>query len=171
MSIIEAELKPPAPPLHIRVRLAGPRDLEDLCDLLDDREHSREQVLNWLDARMAGDLCLTAVIAAELMFGVARLPDGARKQQLAQAVCAMLEQDFTGRVLPFDLAAASVYAEMVAQRERAGHPIAMADAQIAAICLVHGATLATRTHKHFEGVGLQIVNPWEAGGLPKPQVG
>ena len=49
MSIIEAELKPPAPPLHIRVRLAGPRDLEDLCDLLDDREHSREQVLTWLE--------------------------------------------------------------------------------------------------------------------------
>ena len=49
MSIIEAELEPPAPPLHIRVRLAGPRDLEDLCDLLDDREHSREQVLTWLE--------------------------------------------------------------------------------------------------------------------------
>ena len=49
MSIIEAELKPPAPPLHIRVRLAGPRDLEDLCDLLDDREQSREQVLTWLE--------------------------------------------------------------------------------------------------------------------------
>ena len=135
------------------------------------RPRPATQVLNWLDARMAGDLCLTAVIAAELMFGVARLPDGARKQQLAQAVCAMLEQDFTSRVLPFDLAAASVYAEMVAQREQAGHPIAMADAQIAAICLVHGATLATRNHKHFEGVGLQIVNPWAAGGLPEPEVG
>lgn len=49
MSIIEAELEPPAPPLHIRVRLAGPRDLEDLCDLLDDREHAREQVLTWLE--------------------------------------------------------------------------------------------------------------------------
>ena len=49
MSIIEAELKPPAPPLQIRVRLAGPRDLDDLCDLLDDREHAREQVLTWLE--------------------------------------------------------------------------------------------------------------------------
>lgn len=120
-------------------------------------------VLRWLDAQVPGDLWLNAVVAAELMFGVARLPDGARKQQLARAVSAMLEQDFAGQVFAFDLAAASVYAEMVAQRERLGRPIAMADAQIAAICLNHGASLATRNAKHFEGLELMIIDPWASG--------
>ena len=117
-------------------------------------------VLTWLDAQTPSELWLTAVVAAELTYGVSRLPEGARKQQLAHNVAAMLEQDFSGQVLAFDLAAASIYAELVAQRDRAGRPIAMADAQIAAICLAHGASLATRNEKDFEGLGLVIINPW-----------
>ena len=117
-------------------------------------------VLAWLDAQEPRDLWLTAVVAAELMSGVTRLPAGARKQQLAHGVAAMLEQDFAGQVLAFDLAAASVYADLVAQRERSGKPIGMADAQIAATCLVHQATLVTRNLKDFEGLGLTLINPW-----------
>ena len=122
-------------------------------------------VLAWLDAQAPSELWLTAVGAAELMFGIARLDDGARKQQLARTVSAMLETDFAGQVLPFDLAAASVYAQMVAQRERMSKPIAMADAQIASVCLAHGTTLATRNQKHFDGVGLTIINPWSGSGV------
>lgn len=32
---------------------------------------------------------------------------------------------------------------------------------IGAICLVHGATLATRNVRDFEGIGLKLVNPFE----------
>lgn len=117
-------------------------------------------VLNWLDRQDDAQLALCAVVAAELMYGVARLPDGTRKQQLVQQLLAMLEQDFAQRVLPFDLTAASLYAELVAQRERAGRPISMADAQIAATCLAHGATLVTRNEKDFEDLGLTLINPW-----------
>ena len=49
MSIIEAEIEPHQMPLAIRVRLAGPRDIEDLTDLLDSGENGREQVLTWLE--------------------------------------------------------------------------------------------------------------------------
>ena len=124
------------------------------------RAQPHAAVLAWLDAQEPRDLWLTAVVAAELMSGVARLPDGARKQQLAHGVAAMLEQDFAGQVLAFDLAAASVYADLVAQRERSGKPIGMADAQIAATCLVHQATLVTRNLKNFERLGLTLLNPW-----------
>jgi len=125
------------------------------------RPNPEPAVLVWLDAQRPGDLWLSSVVAAELMFGVARLPEGSRKQQLAQAVSAMLEQDFAGRILPFDLAAAVAYATLVAERERAGASIAMADAQIAAICRVSGAALATRNQKHFAGMGLTLINPWD----------
>lgn len=128
------------------------------------RARPEPAVIAWLDAQVPGELWLTAVIAAELMFGVARLPDGARKRDLAQAVHATLEEDFAGRVLPFDLAFASVYADLCAQRERAGLPAAMADAQIAASCLAHGATLATRNQSHFAGLGLALIDPWAAAG-------
>lgn len=122
-------------------------------------------VLAWFDAQVPSALWLTAVGAAELMFGVARMDQGARRQQLARNLSAMLETDFDGRVLPFDLAAASVYAQLAAQRERIGRPVAMADAQIASVCLAHGASLATRNHKHFDGLGLTIINPWGTAAL------
>jgi predicted nucleic acid-binding protein len=119
-------------------------------------------VLAWLNDQPADTLWLNSVVVSELLYGVARLPDGKRRAQLALAVQAMLAEDFAGRVLPFDLEAAVVYADLVAMRERQGQPIDVADAQIAAICLAHGATLATRNTKHFEGVGLTLMNPWVA---------
>lgn len=119
------------------------------------------EVLAWLDAQNPEQLWLNSVVVAELLVGVWRLADGRRKQALAQAVGDMLEQDFAGRVLPFDVDAASAYAALVTQRERQGRPVAMADAQIAATCLAHGAQLATRNHRHFEELGVRLVNPWQ----------
>ncbi len=124
-------------------------------------------LLAWLDAQAPSALWLNSVVAAELLFGVARLPEGARKQQLALAVSAMLEQDFAGQILSFDLSAASVYAVMLAERERIGKSMAMADAQIAAICLSRDAVLATRNTKHFEGLGLTLINPWHSQVSPE----
>jgi toxin FitB len=125
------------------------------------RARPEPAVLTWLDRQQPDQLWLTAVNVAELMVGVARLPPGLRRQQLAEGVAGVLEQDFAGRVLSFDTDAAAVYAELVAVRERAGRPIAIADAQIAAICLRHGATLATRNQKDFDALGLPLVNPWD----------
>lgn len=117
-------------------------------------------VLAWLNDQAADTLWLNSVVASELLYGVARLPDGKLRAQLAQALQAMLAEDFSDRVLPFDLEAALVYADMVAMRELQGQPVDAADAQIASICVAHGAQLATRNTKHFDGLGLPLVNPW-----------
>lgn len=118
------------------------------------------QVEKWLNAQVSDTLWLNSVVVAELLFGVARLPEGARKQQLASAIQATIEQDFAGRILSFDLEAAVVYAQITSRCEAMGRPIDAADAQIAAMCLVQNAPLATRNTKHFEGIGLQVINPW-----------
>lgn len=118
-------------------------------------------VLNWLNTQIAEELWLNSVVVSELLFGIARLPAGARKRQLADTFAAMLSEDFAGRVLPFDLEAAVIYAQLAAGCEAKGRPVAMADGQISAICLAQGATLATRNLKHFEGLGLGLVNPWD----------
>ena len=118
------------------------------------------QVVRWLDAQQPDLLWLTSINVAELLFGLARLPDGARKRALAKAIAAMLEQDFAGRILSFDVEAATVFASLAAQRERIGQPVCQADAQIASICLAHHAQLATRNTRHLENLGLVLLNPW-----------
>jgi toxin FitB len=120
------------------------------------------RVLAWLDDQPTAEIATTAVTAAELLYGIARLPNGRRKVALDQAVRAMLEDDFRDRVEPFDRHAAAAYALVVAGRDRLGRPISVADAQIAAICRARPATLATRNTKDFQDTGIELIDPWQS---------
>ncbi|MGH3396924.1 MAG: type II toxin-antitoxin system VapC family toxin, partial [Streptosporangiaceae bacterium] len=117
----------------------------------------------WLDALDSSEVGTTAITAAELWYGVTRLPAGRRRTELTEAVRGLLEDDFGQRVAPFDAVAAQVYGLVVTDREQSGRPIGVADAQIGAVCRGLGATLATRNTKDFEGTGVDLVNPWAAG--------
>jgi predicted nucleic acid-binding protein len=64
-------------------------------------------------------------------------------------------------VLPFNLASARQFAEIVASRRRTGRPIHEMDAEIAAIALSNRATLATRDVGDFADCQVNVVNPWE----------
>lgn len=125
------------------------------------RPRPEPRVLAWLEA-LKDDVAITAVTLAELLAGVRRLPSGQRKTDLAVAIDrAIRPYRATRSVLAFDDAAAAEYAEILVKREHAGRPISMADAQIAAICRLHGATCATRNTKDFARTGVQVVNPWK----------
>ena len=119
-------------------------------------------VLAWFAGHAADSLFLTAISEAELRTGAAILPAGQRRDRLAGAIDAMIDQDFAGRILPFDSLAARSYAEIAAARRIAGKPIMDADCQIAAISRACGAAIATRNVKDFEGCGIDIINPWNA---------
>jgi toxin FitB len=113
----------------------------------------------WFRRQSATDLFTTAVCQAEVLVGVAMLPDGRRKRQLKTAALSVLDL-FAGRILPFDSAAAAAYAEIVAGRQQIGRPINDFDAQIAAIARSRGMALATRNGPDFEGIGLRVIDPW-----------
>ncbi|WP_309615338.1 type II toxin-antitoxin system VapC family toxin [Salinibacterium sp.] len=118
-------------------------------------------VVSWLDAQQASTLCITAVTAAELFYGVERMASGKRRMRIASAIADMLEFDFADRVLPFDVSSSLEYGRIVGQREQLGHRIGMADAMIAATALSTGASLfATRNTKDFTDTDLRLVNPW-----------
>ena len=133
-------------------------DTNVLSELM--RAQAEPAVVDWLDRHEQDSLAVTAVTVAELLYGIARLPEGRRKTGLRDAALQMLDEEFAGRVLVFDEDAAVHYAALVSQRERTGHPISMADAQIAAICRHHAAALATRNTKDFDGVDIVLANPW-----------
>jgi hypothetical protein len=116
-------------------------------------------VVAWVDAQI--DLAIAAPSLAELRFGVARLPEGKRRTTLGEAIDQLVSDDLSGLVLPFDAACATAYGRIVAARERAGRPIGITDAQIAAICGVHDAVLSTRNVRDFVGTEIDIVDPWD----------
>lgn len=119
------------------------------------------RVLAWVEA-ITDDVALTTITLAELLAGARRLPEGRRRSDLVSAIeDATRPYRDTRSLLAFDEDAADAYADIVAVRMASGRPISMADAQIAAICRVHDATLATRNTGDFEGTGVALVNPWE----------
>lgn len=116
-------------------------------------------VVAWVDRQPAEEVCTTSVTLAEVRYGIARLPAG-RRRDLLDAVADDVFGGFEEQVLPFDAGAAAHYARIVVERERAGTPISGFDAQIAAVCRTHRAGLATRNTDDFDGLGLDLVNPW-----------
>ncbi|MEM9763302.1 MAG: type II toxin-antitoxin system VapC family toxin [Pseudomonadota bacterium] len=121
------------------------------------------RVAAWLAQQDGGQAYLTAITEAELRTAVAITPDGKRRDDLAQAIDAMLREDFRGRILPFDSAAAGAYATIAASRRAAGRPISLFDCQIAAIGRLHSAAVATRNARDFEGAGIEVIDPWALG--------
>jgi predicted nucleic acid-binding protein len=117
-------------------------------------------VSSWLDALPPGLTFISSITIAEIESGLAIMPDGRRKTEVVRATRKALKQ-FEGACASFDALAAYRYADIRATRRRSGRPISYQDAQIAAIAVTAGLTLATRNTKDFEGIdGLSLVDPW-----------
>ena len=116
-------------------------------------------VRNWLNDQVAETLFLSSVTLAELLFGIAALPEGRRKKALADTLDGLLEL-FDDRVLSFDTAAARHYADLTATPRAGGKGFQTPDGYIAAIAASKGFTIATRDTSPFEAAGVPVVNPW-----------
>ena len=126
------------------------------------------QVANWMVQHKPELLFTAAVCQAEILSGIAVLPQGRRREGLEAAALAMFREDFAGRVLPFESDAAEIYAELFAARRAAGRPASTADLMIASIARSRGATVVTRDTAGFEGCGLTLIDPWGIRDVPTP---
>lgn len=135
-------------------------DTNVLSELM--REQPAAAVLDWFSQNTRVSMQTSSITQAEILTGIALLPNSKRRTALAVAAEQMFEEDFAGLCLPFDAVAAKTYAVIVATRTRQGQPISTEDAQIAAIALAAGLTVVTRNIKDFDNIdGLPLVNPWQ----------
>jgi toxin FitB len=125
------------------------------------RAEPAPRVAAWVRSRDRRELRMTSITLAEIRYGIARLPEGRRKQVLLNTADDIF-RSFSDQVLPVDAAAAEQYAVIASTRERAGKPIAGSDALIAAVCRSRGAVLATRNLADFDGTGIDVMDPWAA---------
>lgn len=133
-------------------------DTNVLSELM--RVNSDPHVEQWLGSQPDASIFTSAITEAELRCGAALLPSGKHRAALTAEIEGMLEENFSGRVLPFDSLAAQAFAAVASERRQAGKPISQADAQIAAVARSRGASLATRNASNFEGCGIEVINPW-----------
>lgn len=120
-----------------------------------------QTVKSWADSQPRESLFTTTITQAEILYGIAILPEGNRKQRLQDAAHVVFNEEFLNQILLFDSESAEHFASIAADRKGQGKPISQFDAQIAAICRSHQATLATRNTDDFANCGIDIINPWE----------
>lgn len=117
-------------------------------------------ILAWLDSLPPESVWTTSITVLEVKMGLELLASGRRRVTLEDAFTKMLEDDFEGRIVPFDTAAALAAGRIGAERRRAGRPMEVRDLQIAGIAVARKATIATRNIRHFDGLGPALVDPW-----------
>lgn len=131
-------------------------DTPVLSGLMDPTPDPR--LLDWFARHPAATLYISTVTEAELLAAAARLPDGLRQRTITQ-IDAMVGEDFAGRVLTLDSAAARDLAAILARSARIGRSLPLAGAQNAAIARANGARLATRDPSLYDGFGIDCLNP------------
>jgi toxin FitB len=119
-----------------------------------------DAVADWKRVHAAAGFYLCGVVVMELSYGAERFfrKTGSRRYHASLAATLVL---FDGKIFDVRQADALLAGELRARRDATGRPISVQDAMIAAICLAHSATLATRNTKDFEGLDLRLVNPFE----------
>ena len=125
------------------------------------KQRPDENVRRWLNRQQPAEIFVTAIARAEMLSGIALMPEGKRRAGMWAATERVFAEQFPDKVLAFDGDAATAYAEIVAARKRRGRPVSGFDALIAAIARAHKAAVATRDVGGFEHAGIAIINPWE----------
>lgn len=134
-------------------------DTDVISELM--KSQPEPKVERWAKSRGESSY-ICAINRAEIEYGIASLPPGKRKAQLAESAAKVFAA-FADRCLPFDAGDCPHYAAIRAGDKKGGRPLGgdkmMADAMIAAVARRHRFTLATRNIKHFPQ-DMDIVDPW-----------
>jgi predicted nucleic acid-binding protein len=109
-------------------------------------------------AERPGDLFLVPPVAAEIHYGIARLPSGSRRSQLLRGEYgrwrAML------RWLDWGEESCAIFGEQKARLEARGTRLDDMDLAVAAIALAYGLGVATCNARHFSRIESLRVLDW-----------
>lgn len=130
--------------------------LLDTCVLSELRKpHPHDKVTAWLQRNRKTVMCLSVVTIGEIEAGIAkqRKADPVFADHLGRWLDGLIDH-YGERILPIHLEIARLWGTMNPQAGNA------TDKLIAATALAHELKLVTRNRRHFEDLGVAIVNPF-----------
>ena len=133
-------------------------DTNILSELM--RPTPAKEVKSWLTQAVDDVLVTTAITLSEIEYGLSRLDEGKRKEELIARFAALTGGVIDFTVLPLDDAAARRAGQLRGHRESKGLSAHAADMMIAGIAAVNEAAIATRNTKDFTETGIDLINPW-----------
>lgn len=116
-----------------------------------------ERVVHWFREVQETELYVSAISFLEIRTGIDRMPPSRKRQNLELWLSTDLPRSFAGRILPVDALVADVCGRLLVVSEESGHTLGLADGLIAATAKVHGLRVATLNRRHFERLGVELV--------------
>ncbi len=111
------------------------------------------------------DLWLSTIVLHELDFGLSLLPTGRRRERLQETLTAFIT-GYGDHILPLGRAEAEWASRLRARAHHSGKVLHLGDALIAGTARSHDLSIATRNVRDFDGLGVDIANPWEPPSPP-----
>lgn len=136
------------------------RFLIDTCVVSEwKRREPAPTVLAWLNTLVQDDLVFSILTIGELRKGILRLPPGKRRDEL-HAWLQELRDLYALRIIPVSDREIDAWAEINAEAEANGTPVAAIDGLLAATARAHGLAVATRNIRDFLPTRVPVFDPW-----------
>ena len=119
------------------------------------------EVTRWIRSVPQSDLFMSVVTIAEIVNGITRHPDPARRQVLQRWLDDVVRPWLRERIIPVSEPVAELTGQITGEHEVAGKAITFADAAIAATAMHQDFTLVTRNTKDFNRISVPLYNPWQ----------
>jgi predicted nucleic acid-binding protein len=122
-------------------------------------KNANQNVSKWAQPLPSATLYISVISLLELEIGILLVER--RDKEQGAILRAWMDRHvlptFSGRILAIDSTVAQRCASLHVPNPRSDR-----DALIAATALVHGLIVATRNVADFEGMGVDVLNPWES---------
>lgn len=125
------------------------------------RARPEPKVLAFIATRPLDEFYISAVTLAELRFGIERLDQGERRNELSLWLAHTVRPMFNQRVLPVTEDIVFRWRLLMEEGRKSGHTYSQPDLLIAATALHHGFIVVTRDRDDFDKAGATVINPWE----------
>lgn len=120
-----------------------------------------KQVVEAIERFSDQEIHFSAITIGEITKGITLLEPGQQRLRL-QGWLHGIEQDYADQILPVDREVARLWGEASARFRRIGVTVPVADGLIAATAVHHALPLMTRNVRHFQGMDLEVIDPWGA---------
>ena len=131
-------------------------DTNVISEVIRSTPHTR--VVTFLTER--DDLWLSSIVIHELEYGMQRMAEGQRRASLQDSLLGIIAE-YEDRILPLERGGAEWAARFRAHAQRSGRTLDLGDALIAGTAKAHDLSVATRNAEDFEGLDVEVVNPWK----------
>lgn len=126
------------------------------------RPRPDRQVVAFLATCPINQLYVSTITFMEIRFGIERASSPASRADLERWLAETIRPMFAGRVLEITEEIMLAWRRMVDDGRKTGRTFSQPDLILAATALQHDLTLVTRNVKDFDGLSVNVLNPWDS---------